>query len=274
MTSAIAPIDIGPAALRPIDSPQPELAWVRIEDLVIEGYQRLTDEKAGQALISNIAAAWSWDRCGAIIVRPCRVDGVPRLAVVDGQHRAIAALSRRDIPALPAAIIGAENEQDAARTFIGLNLDRRNLSAQAVFWAEVEARKPAAIEIRAVADQARATILRTVKPLDACAAGETSSVGALRNIHRAHGKDVLRRALKITVDARLAPIKGWHLEAVAMALCEPELKGRALDASIAAALARDEGGIEDAADLAHIDTGQAKKRCAAIEIVNRAERIG
>lgn len=270
MTYAITPTEFARDTAQPIGGSPPDLAWVKVSDLVVEGYQRLTTEKAGQALIASIAAAWSWDRCGAIIVRPCRVDGAARLAVVDGQHRAIAALSRGDIDALPAAIIGVETAQGAARTFIGLNLDRRNLSAQAVFWAEVEAGHAAATEIKAAADAAHVTVLRAIKPADSCTIGETSSVGSLRNVHRVNGSAVLTRALKIAVVARVAPIKGWHIEASALAITAPELKGRASDSALAAVLLADEDGIEDAADLAAADTGQAKKRCAAIEMVNRA----
>lgn len=261
-----------PDRVEPLAGYPPELEWVRVSDLVVEGYQRTTDEKASQKLVRLIAAHWNWDRVGAIIVRPVLVNDATRFALIDGQHRAMAAAARGDIDVLPAAIIATEGAEDAARTFIGLNLNRSNLSAQAVFHAEVAAGNPSAFAINQAARSAGAVILRSAKPPNLCAPGEISAIATLRNIHIAKGRAGLAHALRITVAARLAPIQSIHLEAVFIALFEPGFAGRATDSQISRTLCEDWELIKDAADLAVLETGEPKKRAAAIELVNRAER--
>ena len=78
--------------------PRPELKYIPIDLLVINSdYQRGLSERS-LTIIRKVATRFSWGRIKALSVAP--IDG-DRYEVIDGQHTAIAALSRGDIKELP-----------------------------------------------------------------------------------------------------------------------------------------------------------------------------
>lgn len=250
----------------------PDLIWAPLADLVLPDYQRGTKERAAQTLIRRIAQTWDWRRCGAIVVARVDTPEGPRWAVTDGQHRAIAAMMRGDIDALPAVVNRDAAPEEGAKAFVGLNRDRRALSAQATFWAEMAAGDEAAAAIAGAAADADVAILRNPRPAQDCGPGETMAIGELRKIYARKGRAGLRRALGIARRADLAPILGNHLKALAGALWEPELQG-AHDDRLARALADKWDHIEDAADELVLDSGQSRPRCLAIELAKAARGL-
>ena len=90
---------------------------------VDQSYQR--DETHSKTL--EIASAWSWIACGAIIVG-MRGEG---FFVIDGQHRVAAAMKRSDIKELPCVVFETEGVKEEAIGFLRSNTNRRPISAVA-----------------------------------------------------------------------------------------------------------------------------------------------
>lgn len=88
--------------------------------LVDPTYQReLNDAKAKQ-----IAAAWSWIACGAIIVgKRGNVHWV-----IDGQHRVFGAKRRSDVEYLPCLVFETEDVQQEAKGFLDVNTGRKPIT--------------------------------------------------------------------------------------------------------------------------------------------------
>lgn len=90
---------------------------------VDQAYQR--DENHSKTL--EIASAWSWIACGAIIVG-MRGDG---FFVIDGQHRVAAAMKRGDIKELPCVVFETQGVREEAVGFLRSNTNRRPIGAVA-----------------------------------------------------------------------------------------------------------------------------------------------
>lgn len=90
------------------------------ELLVDQTYQReLSDTKARQ-----IAAAWSWIACGAIIVS--KRGNV--YWVIDGQHRVFGAKRRSDVEYLPCLVFETEDAKQEAKGFLDVNTGRKTVT--------------------------------------------------------------------------------------------------------------------------------------------------
>ncbi len=112
----------------------PKLDWVRIVDLVIDDrYQRpLTDTNWRR--IRAIASAFQWAKFSPLVVAP--IEG-GTFAVIDGQHRAHAALLC-GIAAVPALVVDI-SAGDQAQAFVGINTVTLRVSKQAMFKAALAA---------------------------------------------------------------------------------------------------------------------------------------
>jgi hypothetical protein len=79
--------------------PKPELKWLNVEKLYVDSrYQRNTKSRASETNLDYLKKNFSWSLCGALIV--CFVPAEKKYAVLDGQHRLVAARSRKDVPVL------------------------------------------------------------------------------------------------------------------------------------------------------------------------------
>lgn len=75
--------------------------------------------------VKEITAAWSWLSCGSLIVGKRR----GQYWVIDGQHRALAAMRRSDITHLPCVVFETANIRQEARGFLDANTGRKPVSA-------------------------------------------------------------------------------------------------------------------------------------------------
>lgn len=142
------PIDIGdriPASVDP--GPAPMLQWIRVADLIVDdGYQRPLG-KSNWTAIQKIAANFLWSRFQPLLVAP--VEG-GRFAIIDGQHRAHAALlcGIAQVPAV-AVMVGREEQ---SRAFAWVNSQTIKVTAWQVFKAALSAGEDWAVRAdRAVA---------------------------------------------------------------------------------------------------------------------------
>lgn len=87
---------------------------------VDSAYQRGQNELK----VQHIASSWSWPAFGALIVAR-RGD---RFFVIDGQHRALAAIRRADVSDLPCVVFPMENIEQEALAFLDSNTSRKPLT--------------------------------------------------------------------------------------------------------------------------------------------------
>lgn len=120
--------------------------------MVHPAYQRdLIERKA-----LDIAAAWSWVGCGALVVgRRCG-----ELWVIDGQHRLMAAKRRSDITLLPCLVFDTEDIKQEARGFIDLNTGRKPINAFARQKALLSAGDEVAAFVQKTCDALNLTMKR------------------------------------------------------------------------------------------------------------------
>lgn len=128
-------IDIGDRATVPADpGPAPMLQWVKVADLIVDdSYQRPLGKSNWNA-IQKIAANFLWSRFQPLLVAP--VEG-GRFAIIDGQHRAHAAMlcGIAEVPAVAVQVGRAEQ----SRAFAWVNSQTIKVSAWNVFNAALTA---------------------------------------------------------------------------------------------------------------------------------------
>lgn len=140
--TAFRPIDISPyrpATLR--DQAQPQLMWVALADCVVDHRYQRTITSRGQQAIQRMADNWDWQKYQPILIAPA--DG-GRSAIVDGQHRAHAALTA-GIASLPAMVVPM-TLQEQALSFAAVNTDRIKMDKTALFRAQLAAGEPWAVQ--------------------------------------------------------------------------------------------------------------------------------
>lgn len=122
--------------------PAPTLQWLRLDLLDIDdSYQRpLLDQNWRR--IRAIAEGFTWSRFSPLVVAPSR-DG--RYAVVDGQHRAHAAMLC-GLVEVPAMVLPIE-EGAQAEAFVGINTVTLRVTRQAMYKAALASGEAWAVEV-------------------------------------------------------------------------------------------------------------------------------
>lgn len=129
---------------------------IKKTDLNIDhAYQR---DDINQTKILEIAKAWSWVGCGAILVA-ARPDGT--WFVFDGQHRVQAALKRSDISMLPCMVYECESVQQEAVGFLISNDHRKPVTAIGKFKSLVMAQDDVAVRVREILDDYGLEVCKT-----------------------------------------------------------------------------------------------------------------
>lgn len=145
----------------------------------------------GKANIRRMAERFEWAKFGCLVVG---ARGPNRFAVIDGQHRACAALYRGDIDRVPCLILQGGQKQEAA-AFAAVNANVTRIHPLQSFHAAVTAGDPDSVEVVAICAEADVKIL--AYPKTDMAPGETQSLVSIRNALRRHGKLVVVAALKL-----------------------------------------------------------------------------
>ena len=109
-------------------------------------YQREWNE----AKTRNLAKAWSWIACGALIVACRDSDG---LFIVDGQHRWAGAMLRADITHLPCIVFKTDGAREEAVGFLDANTNRKALHSLDKFKAQIIAGDAVAIAVKKMLDE-------------------------------------------------------------------------------------------------------------------------
>lgn len=116
-----------------------ELQWIGKHRLIVDHiYQR----GAAKSKVRKIADSFLWSKFGVITVSE-RADKT--LAIIDGQHRAAAAMLRDDITALPCIVFRDLAINTEADAFVGQNKHRRPMCAVDAYRAKLVAQDSTAV---------------------------------------------------------------------------------------------------------------------------------
>lgn len=191
---AFAPPFPNPA---PTDEPG-ELAWLEIGDLFIDPrYQRPVGPK-GERNIKQVIENFSWNLFSPLVV--ARREG-GRYAVIDGQHRAIAARTHGGIEKVPCLIING-GPSDEAKAFSVINGAVTAISPVQIWHARIVAGDVPAIMLQRVFDAVGVRVLRSPRPNSDMLKGETISIDAFEKAFKIHGRSPFELALRTVVDTK------------------------------------------------------------------------
>ena len=191
----LRPLDQLQFAVKPVPArdigPQGELRWIKISQLRIDpDYQRAILD-SGKANIRRMIEGFSWLLFGAIVVAK---RGGGHYAIIDGQHRATAAMLHGGIETVPCLVMtGAP--KDEARAFSAINGNITRIHTLQSFRAKVAAGDSAALELVAICAHAAVTIAPYPKP--DLRPGETMSLGTIHAAIKHYGADALMAALTL-----------------------------------------------------------------------------
>ena len=215
-----------PENMDAIANSPPEFAWVHIDNLYVnESYQRELSQRSLRQ-IRKIAQFWDWAKVKSLSLAPSEAGGYE---IIDGQHTAIAAATRGDIPALPCLIQYGLSRADKAESFVGINTQKLQVTPQQVFWARVAAGDDDAIDLRDVVDASGGRILRYPPAQGRFQVGDIMALKALEVVFNHGGKAWVRRVVEICVAANMAPIRELFFPTLATLLWTGERAGRISD---------------------------------------------
>ncbi|MBC7282651.1 hypothetical protein [Hoeflea sp.] len=232
---------------------RPALVWVEPEKLAVDTRYQRDIGKRGAANIRRMIEDFDWSRFGVITAVALPDSEAARYAIIDGQHRATAALMHPSVVKVPCWVIEADAAAQA-RTFMGINAAVTAISPMQLYHAGVAAGIADAAGAEACAAAAGVTVMRYPVPAGKLKAGQTLAAGTLRQMWKQHGAGVLGPALAVLA---LADSDGTGLVNVhtIKALCEV-LAARHLSDALAARLqSLDLEKREDAARLASLREG-------------------
>jgi hypothetical protein len=190
------------------------IALMRVDD----AYQRVISGKSHR-VIREICEHFDWRKFLPMIL-VARPDGM--YDIIDGQHRATAALSlkeagRTDMDELPSYVIEA-TQAEAAGAFAAINGSVTQVSPADVWFAQITAKDPAALKLKAVLDKIGITIVRHSS---VAGVAETASIAVLRRAWNRYDADVFEiilHAIVHTGDGNPGMIMGATVNGIGFAI--------------------------------------------------------
>lgn len=195
------------------------LAHLPLDRLVVdESYQRSITPQ-GRSNIVRIAESFDWRMFSPLIVVAVE-DG--RWAIIDGQHRATAALMHGGIATVPCMVIEA-SRAEAAACFAAINGAVTAMQKGQMWHARVAAGEHFACAVAAACAESGVTILKHKASEQAYQIGATMAVGAIEGIAKAHGAGVLvvtLSAITMSRDGNPGQLRADAIKAVAANVIE------------------------------------------------------
>lgn len=192
---------------------KPSLSWLPIKSLRIDPSYQREIVRNGARNIGSIARNFDWDLFGIVVVASI---GTAEFAIVDGQHRTIAA-ALRGIEEVPCIIVSADPAKQA-KSFAAINGNVTAISKMAIFHAEVMAGDQRAIALRDACAAAGVTVCKYPVPSNMMEPGQTLAISTLAAMLKVYGGDHLTLALRCITDVGLSNI-GLIKSPVIKALC-------------------------------------------------------
>lgn len=219
---AIEPINITDLDTEAPDTGEPICERVDPKTLFVDpAYQRSVGER-GLRQIRRIIEAFDWTKYKPPICAYADHDGQTVLKVIDGQHTAIAAASHPHIDMIPVMIVEAAETAAQAAAFVGQNTQRLGVTPLQVFFAEVTAGDPDALDVLKSCERAGITIMRSPPSRSDFKPAETISISAIKALVDKRGVMKARMVLEVLAKASLAPITADHIKAAEYLMTEPE----------------------------------------------------
>jgi hypothetical protein len=180
--------------------PRPELRWIKVTELFVDHeYQRNAKSNASRKNLTYMQENFSWAHCGALIVS--LVPEKKQYAVVDGQHRLMTALARKDIPELPCVVISGQDFQRQAESFAVINAKRVTLTTLAKFHAAAAAGEDDAVAAKEITDACGLIIPSGPSPREHTDPRELQCVGTLLALLSNYSRKQIVWALTIIPEA-------------------------------------------------------------------------
>ena len=174
--------------------PVSSLVWIPIDKLRIDPLYQRPVARRGEQNIRRIVERFSWSLFSPLVVC-CRPGGL--FAIVDGQHRAIAAKVHGGIPQLPCMII-AGTPEDEARAFAVINGQVTSVLPTQIFYARIASKEPEALAVKEACDAAGVRVLKTSH--GGFKVGQTLAISAIETAYRNVGRDTFITAMMCIVD--------------------------------------------------------------------------
>lgn len=172
----------------------PKLEWLSIKSLRIDPVYQREITLRGRKNIRRIVEGFDWSMFTPVIVAPA---GSSLYAIVDGQHRATAAVLA-GIERVPCAIIDG-NRAAQARAFSAINGNVTRLHSVSVYHAALAAGHADAVRIDAICRRAGVMILRHPTQSTLLKPGETIASKVILKCAERYGEDATVAALKAIV---------------------------------------------------------------------------
>lgn len=169
-----------------------ELLWLPVGELFIDMRYQRPVRADGRSNIKRIIEGFSWSRFSPLVVAR---RGEHRYAVIDGQHRAIGAVTHGGVEKLPCLVIRTTNEAEEAIAFATINGQVTSVLPTQIYYARLAGMDPAALALKEVCECAGVVIQKT--PTGGYKAGETMAVTTLENCLARYGRDTLITALQV-----------------------------------------------------------------------------
>lgn len=194
---------------------EPDLAWIPIADLRVDSTYQREILRGGARNVGNIAKHFNWSLFGTVVV--ARLAG-GNYAIVDGQHRTLAA-ALRGITTVPCIIIQADAGEQAA-AFAAINGAVTAISPLSIHHAEVLAGAPEAVSLSQTCTAVGVEVCRYPVPSSDIKHNQTLAIRALQEAVRSYGHPHLKLALAAILASgnRKGGIKATAIKATCIAL--------------------------------------------------------
>ena len=170
---------------------------LRADQLFVDHtYQRAPD----MARARGLAAGWNRKLAGVIEVSDRGADQHPRYAIIDGQHRWLAAKELSPAPMVVATIHEGLSVAEEAQLFDRLNRDRRRTSTWDHWRARKSALDPTVLAIEAAVADVAGAHAAPLRIDNGAGEGNIRCTSTLEKLHALGGVDLIRDTLDLLVD--------------------------------------------------------------------------
>lgn len=180
---------------------KPELKWLALKNLYVDqDYQRGTQSRASQNNLEYIQKHFSWSYFAPLIV--CFVPEKKKYAVIDGQHRLMAASMIDGIDELPCMIIAGGHElKQQAESFVVINTKRVMMNSLAKFHAAASAGDTQANDVKQLLKECNIEIPRNPVLANQTGPRQTQALGTIKRMLCKYSKNQIKWALTIIPEA-------------------------------------------------------------------------
>jgi hypothetical protein len=181
---------------------RPELKWIKLIELYVPtDYQRPAKNATSLANIGYIKTNFNWASCGALIVCQLAKAKPPQYAIIDGQHRFLAAKAHGEIGELPCVVISRREAQDQAKHFVEVNSKRIKLHNLHEYRAAVVAGEPNAVMLANLLNRAKITVPQYPIGKKQMPPRVTAAIGTLHKMMDTYSEKQILWALTIIPEA-------------------------------------------------------------------------